>query len=412
MSASQSDTQPNKPQPQATRPSTPLRRPNTAPTDPGKPPRSLEDRPGCIRGFLRSPVVIVGLFILLGLFLVTAASAAAGWSVGLGEFNATATIEAGLYMLDQYNLALDDMEAGNYSLARQRLEYIFSQDPDFLDVNDKLVQVLVIMQGTVVPTGVELLEASATPTQDPRPKEELFTAAQALINARDWTAAIDTLLALRKADPAYRTADVDGWLYAALRNRGVHNILDLGLFEPGLYDFALAETFGPIDNEASILREGARYYLYGNAFWLAYPQDAAYYYGLSMSIAPGLHDAGGLTAFGRFWQSLVHWGDQLAVAEDWCGAYEHYQDALAARQDSGLQPTANAALEQCVGPTETPSLTPSITLTPLASFTPSATGVPPSDTPGPSDTPTDTSVPPSDTPMPSDTPTETETPTP
>lgn len=378
------------------------------------PPKN-SSRPGCLRGFLRSPIVVTALTVLLGLLLVSAASAAVGWSLGSGEYNATATIETGLYLLDQYNLALADMEKGQYSLAQQRLEFIFAQDPEFLDVRDQLVNVMVIVGSNQQPTGVTPLEATATPTQDPRPKEELFGAAQALINAHDWTAAIDTLLALRKADPNYRTADVDGWMYAALRNRGVEHILQRGLFEPGLYDFALAETFGPLDNEAHILREGARYFLFGNAFWLAYPQDAAYYYGLSMAVAPGLIDSTGQSAFSRYWQSLVQYADQLASDGQWCDAYDAYQDALRARADSEVQATAQAALVECVGPSDTPSNTAVFTLTPSftvpgPTVTPSSTNTP--GTPTDSETPTATAPPPSDTPTPtaSDTPTP-ETPT-
>lgn len=389
----------------------------TASTQPSKPPSrsELEQRPGCLRGFLRSPMVVAALAVLLGLLLVSAASAAVGWGVGSSQFDATATVEAALYMLDQYNLALVEMEQGSYTLARQRLDYIFAQNPNFLDVRQQLINVMVAMGGSGQPTAIDPLVPTATPTTDPRPKEELFTAAEAFINARDWTKAIDTLLALRKADPLYRTADVDGWMYAALRNRGAENITIHGLFEPGLYDFALAETFGPLDGQATAYREWARLYLYGNAFWLAYPQDAAYYYGQLVSLAPDLRDSNGVSAFGRYWQSLVHWADQLAADGEWCESYDQYQRAQAARNDGNLVPTANYALEQCFGPSETPSFTPVASSTFIASFTPSATGAAPaSDTPTPSATtgaPSDTPMP-SDTHVPSDTPTPTETPTP
>jgi hypothetical protein len=395
--------------PQRTQPA----RPAAAPPPPAKrvPSKSeLEQRPGCLRGMLRSPIFVLGLVVLAGLLLVSAASAAVGWSVGSAQFDATATMEAGLYMLEQYNLALTEIDQEQYGLARQRLEFIYSQDPDFLDVYDKLLNVLLVVGQTPQSTAMERLEHTPTPTLDPRPREELFNAAQTFIGSRNWTSAIDTLLALRKSDPSYRTADVDGWLYAALRNRGAQNIVELGLFEPGLYDFFVAEKFGPLDAQAATYREWARLYLYGNAFWLAYPQDAAYYYGQLVSMAPDLRDSNGVSAFGRFWQSLVHYADQLAAEGEWCDSYEAYQRAQAARADGGLQPTQQYALEQCFGPSETPSLVPSITPTFLFSPTPSATGVVPSDTATigvPSDTPTA-----SETPTATETPTETPSPTP
>lgn len=410
---------------QGTRPSTTSSRrsnPGGAGTDKNFPP-AQNDRPGCLRGFFRSPVIIGIFSVLLALFLVTAASAAVGWSLGSGEYNATATIESGLYMLDQYNLALADAEAGNLSLARQRLEFIFAQDPNFLDVQAQLVQVLLALGSSTEPVGgIGLPTETPTPTQDPRPKEELFAAAQALLSARDWTAAIDTLLALRKADVNFHTADVDGMLFAALRNRGAQNILELGLFEPGLYDFSLAEAFGPLDGQAENYRTWARLYLFGNAFWFAYPQDAAYYYGQVASLAPNLTDASGMSAFSRYWHSLIHWAEHLAADEDWCGAYEQYLVAIAARPDPDLQAAANQAQLLCIGPTDTPLPTPSATLAPAFTYTPTFTGVPPSDTPGPTATPSETVGVPTNTPepptatseptteVPSETPSETPTP--
>lgn len=420
MSTNLSPTQPRRINPdslQTTRPAaTAPRRPSLSGAGSGKnPPPSQNNRPGCIRGFFRSPVVIAIFSVLLALFLVTAASAAVGWTVGSGEYNATATMEAGLYMLDQYNLALADVEAGNLSLARQRLEYIYAQDPEFLDVREQLVQVLLALGSSIQPTIGGLPTETPTPTQDPRPKEELFTAAKSLIAAGDWTGTIDTLLALRKADPNFHTADVDGLLYAALRNRGAQNILELGLFEPGLYDFSLAEAFGPLDAQAENYRTWARLYLFGNAFWLAYPQDAAYYYGQVASLAPNLTDASGMSAFSRYWHSLIHWAEQLAADEDWCGAYEQYLVALAARSDGELQAQANQAQEMCIGPTDTPAPIPSATIPPAATFTPTFTGVPPSDTPGPTQTPSSTPEPtesPTNTPTPSAATTESATNTP
>lgn len=391
----------------------------------GKTPRG--QREGGRLRFLRSTWLQASLAAVLVLLLVTAASGAAGWGSGRAQLGATATVQAGLYMFEQYNLALADMEAGNYELARQRLEFIFVADANFLDVADKWVEVMLVLGQTSVPTSAARPSPSATPTEDPRPKEELLAAAQALIAIRDWSGAIDTLLALRKADLSYHTADVDGMLYLALRNRGVQNILELGLFEPGLYDFSLAEKFGPLDGQALNYREWARLYLYGNAFWLAYPEEAAYYYGQLVGMAPDLRDSSGLSAFYRYWQSLVHYADQLAAKEDWCAASGQYEVAQGARQDAGIQPTANYAQEQCIllTPSATPSATGTATPTLFISFTPSPTGsVSPSassdaspsatatggsaasPTPTPSRTPTASqTVAPSLTPTPSQTPT-------
>ncbi|MCW5876726.1 MAG: hypothetical protein KIS85_07555 [Anaerolineales bacterium] len=328
---------------------------------------------------------MVSLAVLAALLLVSGVGAGAGWWAGSAAYNATATMETGMYLLDQYNLALAEVDAGNFNLARQRLEFIFGQNPNFLDVRQKLLEVLVITGAGEEESGRP--QATATATLDPRPREQLFEAARSLIQARDWTPAIETLLALRQADPGYETAQVDGWLYAALRNRGAQHISERGLFEQGLYDFALAGTFGPLDSRAEMYRQWARLYLYGNAFWLAYPLDAAYYYGQLASMAPDLRDANGVSAFGRYWQSLRHHAEQLAAQGEWCEAQQAYENVQNARHDSSLVPTQEFVMLECLGPTPTPTLIPSATETLLVTFTPSATFTP---DPAATDTPTPT----------------------
>ncbi len=366
-------------------PTQPTRRSSTAPTRPqsgqtpapgGRPPRGPRKPANAKRlAWLRAPWVVVALCALAALLLVSSASAALGWSQGREIMHATATMQAGVYMLEQYNLAMEDMAAGRYDLARQRLEFIYQQNQRFLDTGVKLIEVLQILQSTPEAPTVGPMQPSPTPTVDPRPKEELLQAARQHLVAREWSAVIDALLALRKADPSYFTADVDGMLYAALRNRGAQEITQQGLFEPGLYDFSLAENFGPLDAQANNYRQWARLYLYGNAFWLAYPQDAAYYYGQLVGMAPDLRDAQGNSAFYRYWQSLVHWADRLATEETWCDASDAYQQALAARNDAALQPTAEYAYIQCLGPSDTPTATSTASRTPTGTALATATGL-------------------------------------
>ncbi len=415
------DTQPTQPihrgQTDATRPASSVESARSArtPNAPKPPRRRL--------AWLRRPAVVISLYVLAALLLMTGFSAIVGWNEGRQIMFATATMQSGMYMLEQYNLAMEDMAGGRYDLARQRLEFIYYENPRFLDTGNKLIEVLLVLQSTPeAPTSVSM-QPSPTPTQDPRPKEELMQAARQHFLAREWSAVIDTLLALRKADASYFTADVDGMLFAALRNRGASEITQQGLFEPGLYDFSLAENFGPLDAQASNYRQWARLYLYGNAFWLAYPQDAAFYYGQLVGMAPDLRDAQGNSVFYRYWQSLVHWADQLAKEEEWCDSSAAYQQALAARNDAALQPTAEYAYLECLGPSETPTLTSTASLAPSATV--SGTALTPSPDISPSATqtaeasasPTQTLTPsltltPSATFTPSPTWTATETPSP
>ena len=256
---------------------------------------------------------------------------------------------------------------------------------------------------------------TATPTRDPRPVQELFSHAQSLVAGSQWDQAIDTLLALRQADPAHQTARVDGMLYISLRQRGVSKIWDQGNLEGGAYDLALAERFAPLDVQANSWRELARLYLFGSSFWGVIPEQAVYYFSQVAAAAPGLRDGSGITAAERYRLALVQYGDWLAGKGDWCAAQEQYELALSMGADAAIQEKRDNAALKCSPPTptqsemtETPTPTLPQGITPSATFPviPSATNTPPviepSSTPQP---PTDTPPPPTtEPPPPSETP--------
>jgi tetratricopeptide (TPR) repeat protein len=348
---------------------------------------------------------------VFAMFLLIFLSGLLGWGQGRSVRNRSEREQLSEYLLDQYILAQEDFTSGRLDLARQRFEHIFALDPVFLDVADRWLDVMVILSGTATPTPAGI-EVSPTPTIDPRPAQELFTLAQSLIALQDWNQAIEVLSSLRTENSSYNFVEVDRMLYLALRNRGMYKISVDGNLEGGLYDFALAEGFGPIDAAAANLRELARLYLIGNSFWVAYPDVAAYYYGQVASVAPNLRDSSGLSAFYRYWASLVQYGDQLALEEDWCAAAEQYQFALIARSDQNIVPTSQYVTELCYLMTATATATgtgtATITSTPTfgPSFTPTPTGTfgaTPTSSSTPAATPTDTVGAPTPTPTPSPT---------
>ena len=153
----------------------------------------------------------------------------------------------------QFDLALADLEAGRYNLARQRLEYVISQAPQFPGALEKLTEAMIVLAS---PENMmrQVAEVLPTPTLDPRPAEELFAQAQARFADSDWTAVIDTIVALRAVDPQYQVVKVDRMVYLSLRFRGEQRILNEGNLEGGLYDLALAERFAPLDPKKNTTR--------------------------------------------------------------------------------------------------------------------------------------------------------------
>lgn len=400
---------------------------DTQPVRPESPARSGSPPSSAIQRYRMA--ILLALFAagLLASSMVTGALAAYE-SVWYNQ-RQLQTEQAYHILTEQFLLVLQDLEAGRYEAGRQRIEYVLAHDPSFPGATEQLARVLLILNATATATPQPLAATSSpvpatptlTPTTDLRPVQELFSHAEAAVQAGDWQQAIELLGALRNADAGYEVTRVDGMLYLALRQRGVDRIYRGQDLEGGSYDLALAERFAPLDGKANQARELARLYLYGSAFWQAYPEQAVYYFGQLVSLAPSLSDASGWTASDRYRASLIDYGNLLAAREDWCNAQVQYDLALSMRTDGALQATATFLALQCSPPTgtptptetgtATPTETPTPTLLPTATATPpdtatfTATGLPATAT----QTPEITSTPAEDTPSPTAPPVESPT---
>jgi len=309
-------------------------------------------------------MVILGAFMLLG--------ALVGWlgyRDGAKQFYAiqTATVEG--YLSDQFELAVEDFTDGNYFLARERLNYVLSEKPDYQPAIDLMKDVNQLLNIPETPTSaVPLPSATPSPTRDMRPALDQYNTAVELLAAEQWDQALDAIANLRQTAVGYESVNVDGMIYVALRNRGVDKILNRGDLEGGIYDFTLAETFGPLDGEAENYRTWARLYLLGNAYWGAYPEDAAYYYGQLVAAAPSITDASGVSAFYRYWASLLQQAEMLAVEGKWCESSDKMIHVLGTWDQAYVYPTATYVYQQCLA--GTPSITPTLSATETFTTTP------------------------------------------
>lgn len=393
---------------------------------------------------------LASLSLVMALFLIAVIGGLLGYLSGQQQVSRVETAEARAYLEEQYRLGVEDLQTGQIELARQRFEYIINKDESFQAAIDRYIEIIEIQYLTSVPLP-PTATITPTPTLDFRPIEELWAQAQALMAIQQWDQALGILAAIRQVNPTFKIIEVDGLIYIGLRNRGLDKIRSRGELEEGLYDFTLAENFAPLDLEANNFRTWARYYLMGNGFWEAYPETAAYYYGLAASGAPSLKDASGMTAFYRYWVSLKHQAEIYIKEEEWCAASQQYQLVMDAWAEDEAAKVATQVYEQCLAASiPTATSTPTFTLTPTgtifptntftftptfgggASNTPTFTFTPtgptntPTNTPlgpGPTETPTNTPPPPTatDTPLPptdtlpptnTNTPIPTDTPTP
>lgn len=308
------------------------------------------------------------LFNGIGLVILLILAILGGYGSGILIRRDTQTSVLSQQLGEQFQFALVDMQFGRYANARQRFEFIIANDPGYPGAQQKLTEVLVLIN---VPTPT--LTPAPTPTPDFTGAEQAFTRAQQLIAAQDWTGAISALDQMRKLDRNYQTSLVDGMYYFALRNYGYSLITQQGNLEGGIYQLTLAERFGPLDRDSNGLREGARYYLIGASFWeLDWAQVISYF---DQVRAWGNLWDGTMTASERYWFASMRYADQLVSDGQFCDANTYYESAQAiAPLDSQAAEGYELAHLTCFPPTEavtataTFSLTPTVTPTPATSY--------------------------------------------
>ena len=304
------------------------------------------------------------LFNGLGLIIILILAILAGYGSGISIRKDTQTSVLSQQLGEQFQFALVDMQFGRYANARQRFEFIIANDPGYPGAQQKLTEVLVLIN---VPTPT--ITPSLTPTPDFTGAEQAFTRAQQLIAAQDWTGAISALDQMRKLDWNYQTSLVDGMYYFALRNYGYSLITQQGNLEGGIYQLTLAERFGPLDRDSNGLREGARYYLIGASFWeLDWAQVISYF---DQVRAWGNLWDGTMTASERYWFAAMRYADQLVGEGQFCDADSYYVIAQAiAPLDSQAAEGYELAHTTCFPPTEAVTATATFSLTPTETSTP------------------------------------------
>lgn len=306
--------------------------PSLESTQPAKPKRRIK--------WGRFFLGLLGLIVLIGL------GAFGGFQLGIGDrVDAEATIVS-QQVTDQYALALVDIQTGNYGAAQQRLEYVIQNYPNFPGAVDKLAEVMVLAQ---IPTPTPLPTITATP--DLSGVEEIFQRAQQYMNILDWPNAIANLDTLRRKDSTYRATEVDGMYYFALRNYGV-DLIKQGNLEGGIYQLTLAERFGPLDNTANGLREGARSYVLAASFWELDWKNAVSYFYQVYTGWPAMWD-GTMAASERYRIATMRYGDELFAQAQYCQAAQQYQNSAAlGTLDPESAKRATQAYNQCFPPTQ------------------------------------------------------------
>ena len=253
---------------------------------------------------------------------------------------------------EQYAMAISDIEKGNYSNAKTRLDYVIEVDRNYPGAMDTYQQVMLALYPTASPTPMITATPMPTPTQDTRGEEEMFQNIQQLIYAQNWESAISVINALRNKNINYRGLEVDGMYYIALRNYGIYQI-NSGYLEQGIYNITLAEALGPIDKDADSMRNAARSYLSGAGFWEINWSKALEYYSNAAQVLPNMYDRATMyTANQRYALASFNVANEYVAREDFCGAIPFYEQGMPIAGDENIQMTATAVYLVCYPPVE------------------------------------------------------------
>jgi hypothetical protein len=341
--------------------------------EPVKPENELSEQPYAPKSKL-TWWIVGGIVTVL---IVGAIGAFAGYYSGIANRQATEKNNKALAASMQYQLGVTDLKNSRYEFAKKRFEYVIQLDPGFPGVLEKMAEISIIMNATATPTPAPI--ATVAPTLDLSGVESLLAQAKQFLAAKDWNSATAALDAMRKQNASFKTLEVDGLYYLALRNRGIQKINQLGELESGIYDIVLMSRFGPIDKEARDADEWGSYYIYGARFWgvdwLKVIKDLQIVYANN----PYMLDQAHITAKDRYRIALAKEGDQLFAKGNFCDAASYYLQSLQVADDGKIGESYTKANNKCLAslPTETPSVTPGGEVTPITEPTIAPTEVTP-----------------------------------
>ena len=320
----------------------PMNNPNTKPA---KEKKKRKKSSGSIIGWILLGIVLMIALGILGGVL--------GYNTAISARQAEYSRRSMMAAAEQYQMAIADIEQGKYQNAKTRLDYVIEVDPAYPGAMETYQMVMLALYPTASPTPVMTATPAPTATVDTRGEEEMFQAIQQAVYNQNWEYAINLITALRDRNISYRGIEVDGLYYIALRNYGMQQI-NAGYLENGVYNITLAESFGPIDNQADSLRNAARAYLSGAGFWEIDWYKALDYYSNAASVMPNLMDrATNMTANQRYAEASFAIASKLIASEDFCGAIPYYQQGLAIAGTESIQLTATAVYLECYPPQPT-----------------------------------------------------------
>lgn len=310
-----------------------------------------EERPRLSRWRLLSRLLGIFLLTLSFLLALYGAITYVAWNRGQAERLETARQELDAELLNQLNLAREDVNAGRFFLAQRRLEWVLAQNPSYPGAAALFQEAQAGLNALLTPSPAPT--ATATPTPEATPDITVEAAAELsrlrkLVSDQEWQEAITALTTFQSEFPNYERRETDSLLYQAYLNQGLR-LLPGDQVELGLFYLSQAERLGDLPAEANDQRLWAELYLVAIAYYRVDWAASNYYFRDLCLAAPFFHNA-----CGKLYEGLIGEGDQYAAVGEWCPAYSLYAEARQHDYDDVLGGKLAQSRDGCLNATPTP----------------------------------------------------------
>ncbi len=328
--------------------------------------------------FLRSSGYLLAALAFLILFYATIVLVAwwTGNNASRDEFERELAVEVDR----QLTLAQQDVESGNFGLASERLAYLeenTSNNADVVQLAQRIEQATAVQiveeigPTPQLPTPIVIVSApdatptptppaptatpAATPTPTrvpptPRPEhieQQLGSIERAIENER-WEEAIADLTSFQLASPSYERFYTDSLLYEAYVGGGFA-FTNSNRVTLGINYFEQAEKLGELPEEAVSQLYYSRSYLTAISYYgIDWPRSVRRLDEICR-VAPQFQNSCDL-----LFNARAAWGDQLADANESCGAAEQYRLALQIGSSGDVSQKHNTTKWKCQNATPTP----------------------------------------------------------
>jgi len=321
-------------------------------------------------------------FIALGIFFVTLAVLVAvygtvayiAWQRGQSERIESELAARDEELASQMDYARENISAKNYSLALRRIEWILDRDSQYPGADELLhqAQTALNLPPTIppIPTATDLPVTVTADTQITQGEPaDNFAILERLMEDMEWPEAVSAIVTFQNEYPDFRRQETDQMLYDANINLGLI-LVNGDQVELGLYYLAQAEKLGDLPLEVEDHRTWADLYLSGIGYYGVNWATTVYFFRGLCAAAPFYQNS-----CVKFHESLIAYGDQYAVALDWCPAQELYAEAYRLQEEPITAEKLETSIPLCEQATPTPEPTVTTTI-PLTGTIPSATTIP------------------------------------